>query len=347
VPAQDAAPWIDALTRLTTDRAHYEALAAHSRKTALRYAEALSVRPFEEFLEQAVARPRNPLRKWSKTALHMAPATSDLSAEKRALLALRLKRKAPLAAGSSNLRFPNVEKMPKARLRLFCFPYAGGGASVFRNWQTGMPEGVAIVPARPPGRENRTAEQPIDRIGGMVKAVLAAIGPYLDRPFAFFGHSMGAMIGFELTRALRRHGLPMPAALFVAGARAPQFRKGHVPSPAPSDEEFLREIHELEGAPREVLENEELLKYLLPALKADSVLGRMYVYHDEPPVDVPVRAYVGSGDARLPREVILPWKEQTIASFSMREFSGGHFFIHTAEAEFLAALRDDLAPFLP
>jgi surfactin synthase thioesterase subunit len=150
------------------------------------------------------------------------------------------------------------------------------------------------------------------------------------------------MIGFELTRALRRHKLPLPAALFVAGARAPQLRKNHVPGPVPTDEEFLREIRQLEGAPREIVENDELLQYLLPALKADSILGQMYVYHDEPPLDIPIHAYAGAGDPRLPSEVIEPWQLQTTGSFTRREFPGTHFFIHTAEEEFLAALSSDL-----
>ncbi len=342
VPEQDAGPWIATLDKLTTDRDHYERVARESREAALRYARSLSVRPFEEHLEKVIARPRNPLRKWDRPALHGTPGAGSLSPEKRALLALRLKRKPPAVSSPPDLWFPNAAQTGEARLRLFCFPYAGGGASTFRNWQERMPAGVAVIPARLPGRESRTKEQPIDRIGGMVDAVLEAVRPHLDRRFAFFGHSMGAMIGFELARALRRKEMPMPAGLFVAGARAPQFRKAHVPGPEPTDEEFLREVRELEGAPQEVLENEELLRYLLPALKADSTLGRMYLYDDEPPFDIPIRAYVGTDDSRLPREVIAAWAEQTTASFEMRELPGGHFFIHTAESEFLRLLAEDL-----
>jgi surfactin synthase thioesterase subunit/glycosyltransferase involved in cell wall biosynthesis len=346
VPEQGVALWVDALTRLTTDRDHYTELSATSRAAALHYANKLSVRPFEEYLEGVVGRPRNPLRRWEKTPpTGIVPVTGSdaLSPEKRALLALRLKKRTAAATAPDSLWFPNIAQSADARLRLFCFPYAGGGTSVFRNWQKHMPEGVSVIPARPPGRESRTHEQPIDRISEMADSVLEAVRPHLDKPFAFFGHSMGAMISFELARALRRHKFPMPAALFVAGARAPQFRRDHVPSPVPADEEFLREIRELEGAPREVLENDELLKYLLPALKADSVLGQMYVYHDEPPLDIPIHAYVGSDDPRLPRDVIEPWQLQTTATFTSRDFPGTHFFIHTAEEQFLNALAEGVA----
>jgi surfactin synthase thioesterase subunit len=348
VPEQDSQPWLDALSEVIGRREYYEALSEQSRKTALKYARGLSVEPFENFLSDVVIRPRNPLRDWAKTARTQAKSFTSLetlSPEKRALLALRL-RKSPGASQpvpASERWFPNIEQTAGARLRLFCFPYAGGGASVFRNWGERMPDGVAVVPVRLPGRESRTQEQPVDRIGGLVDAVVDAIQPYIDSPFALFGHSMGAMIGFELARCLRRRSQRLPAALLVAAARAPQFRKDHVPSAAPSEEEFLREIRELEGAPREVLENEELLKYLLPALKADSMLGRMYVYHEEPPLDIPIRAYVGAEDKRLPIDVIEAWKQQTTRSFALREFPGGHFFVHTEEPVFLDALADDLA----
>ena len=347
VPEQNIEPWFEALREITNDRKRFAALSIESRSAALEYAGGLSVEPFEAVLEEIVSRPRNPLRDWARTGrLEAKPYKSleTLSPEKRALLALRL-RKSPAVSHktAAGKWFPNIEQSGKTGLRLLCFPYAGAGASVFRNWQERMPAGVTVVPARLPGRESRSQEEPIDKIEALVDTVAEAIEPYLDSPFAFFGHSMGAMIGFELARCLRRRHQRLPAALLAASARAPQFRKGHVPAAEPSEEEFLREIKELEGAPREVLENEELLQYLLPAIKADSTLGRTYVYHEEPPLDLPIRAYVGADDKRLPLDVIRAWKEQTAASFALREFPGGHFFIHTGERVFLDALAADLA----
>jgi len=345
VPEQDIGPWLKALREITSDAARYEQLSREARRVALDYAGRLSVVPFEEFLERVPERPPNALRGAEK--LHGAagkPASKveDLSPEKRALLALRLKRKAPGGHPGAGECFPNIKQTRGARLRLFCFPYAVGGSSVFRTWQARMPDGIAVVPARLPGRESRTSEPPIDRIDLMKIAVVEAIRPHLDRPFALFGHSMGAMIAFELARRLRREKLPMPVALLVASARAPQLRRGHVPPPAPSDEEFLQELRNLDGLPREVLDNEELLRHLLPALKADSALGRLYTYTDEPPLDLPIRAYNGAEDKRLPREVVEAWREQTTASFALREFAGGHFFMHTEEEEFLRVLAEDL-----
>ena len=346
VPEQDIGPWAAALEEITSDRARWERVAADSRRAALAYAESLSIRPFEEFLEGLVVRPRRARRDSERSAAEARAAkdrVAALSREKRALLALRLKKRPEEAVSPSRLWFPAAGRDAKTHLRLFCFPYAGGGASVFRNWQKAMPAAVAVVPARLPGRESRASETPIGGIEEMVEAVTAAIEPLLDRPFAFFGHSMGAMISFELARELRRRKLPMPGALLVAGARAPQLRKRPASDKEPSEEEFLEEIRRLEGVPEEILENEELLRYVLPALEADSRLGRLYVYRDEPPLDAPIRAYAGSGDARLPRQAIEAWREQTRASFALREFPGGHFFLHTAEKQLLAAIAEDLA----
>jgi surfactin synthase thioesterase subunit len=346
VPAQNIEPWAAALAEVTGDRRRWEDVARASRAAALGYAAGLSVAPFEQLLENVAARPRSPRRDTAPALRGRSsppvPATA-LSPEKRALLRLRIRRQT--GAAEPPEWFPNMRQAAGARLRLLCFPYAGGGTSVFRNWQESMPAGVVVMPARMPGRESRAGEPPIDRIEVMVEAVAAAVRPHLDAPFALFGHSLGAMICFELARRLRREQLPQPRALLVAGARAPQFRRGHVPAPAPSDEQFLGEIRELDGAPREVLENPELLRFLLPALKADATLGRLYVYQDEPPLAIPIRAYRGLDDQRLPRDVIAAWSGQTTAPFALREFPGGHFFLHSNEEEFLPALAADLSAF--
>lgn len=346
VPEQEIEPWAAALQEITSDRALWERIAAQSRAAALHYAGNLSVRPFEEYLERLVAQPRPAARSGRRRPRpESRPAKERLAAlsrEKRALLALRLKKRPETAASPAHRWFPAAARHPEAVLRLFCFPYAGGGTSVYRNWQAAMPAGVAVVAARLPGRESRAAEAPIADIEEMIRAAAGAIEPLLDRPFAFFGHSLGAMISFELARALRRRSLPMPSVLLVAAARAPQLRRGAPVDREPSDEEFLEDIRRLQGVPEEILQNGELLRYLLPALKADSRLGRLYVYRDEPPLDVPIRAYAGAEDARLPREVIEAWRRQTRSSFALRQFPGGHFFLHTAENELLRALKKDL-----
>lgn len=343
VPEQDIGPWREALHRLLTDRAHYHELSKQSRQAALQYAGNLGIGPFETFLEQVLGSPRR-VRPQAPEAPepHARAPLQQLSPERRRLLALRLRKKAPGGAASANPWFPAADLRPGAKLRVFCFPPAGGGVSTFRGWAESLPTAVSICPARLPGRESRSSEPAIDRMTPLVQAVADAIRPLSGEPFAFFGHSMGAVIAFEVARHLRGRHRPMPAALFVAGARAPQFRLGHVPPPEPPEAELLDQLRRLEGIPGEVLDNPELMRVLLPALRADARLYRHYVYAEESPLDCPIRAYGGSGDPNVTREHLEAWGQQTAASFALHMLPGGHFFIRAAQALFLDQFARDL-----
>jgi surfactin synthase thioesterase subunit/glycosyltransferase involved in cell wall biosynthesis len=324
VPAQDIAPWREALSRLLADRAHYEEISRQSRRAALEYAKELHAGHFEKLLlglkKKAVRAQAPPVR----------PVLETLSPERRKLLALRLRKQSLPAAWFPNAGTP-------AAPRLFCFPHAGGGA--------GQPlplSGWSAVPVRLPGRESRLAEAPFERMGPLVAALADNIDAYLDRPFAFFGHSMGAVVAFELARELRRRSRPLPAMLIASGARAPQFRRHHVPPPAPSREAFIEELRRRQGIPAEVLLDPALMRAILPALTSDAALYRNYVYAEEPPLAIPVRAYGGADDPNVRREHLEGWAEQTTASFAVRVFPGGHFYLTTAREPFLAALETDL-----
>jgi surfactin synthase thioesterase subunit/glycosyltransferase involved in cell wall biosynthesis len=325
VPAQDIAPWREALARLVTDRSHYEEIARQSRRAALEYARELHAGHFEKLLmggkKNTVQVPAPPTR----------PSPRTLSPEKRQLLALRLRKQSLPEAW-----FPNAAA--SSAPRLFCFPHAGGGA--------GQPlalSGWAAIPVRLPGRESRLAEAPFERMGPLVAALAGHIDCYLDQPFAFFGHSMGAAVAFELARELRRRARPLPRMLIASGARAPQFRRQHVPPPAPSAEVFIEELRRLEGIPAEVWSDPALMRAILPALAADAALYRNYVYEEAPPLPIAVRAYGGADDPNVRREHLDGWKEQTTASFAVRVFPGGHFYPTTAREPFLDALGRDLA----
>jgi len=338
VPEQDIGPWYHALDRLLADRGHYEQLSRASRVAALSYAEGLSVEPLERLLEDAVNKPRA-----AGVATAAEPAESDplarLSPEKRQLLTLRLR-----AMKADPARwFPTIRESPEAKLRLFCFPYAGGGASVFRGWAGRLPNGVAVCPVRLPGRETRLGERPFDFMEDLLSALRRAIDPFLDKPFALFGHSLGAVIAFELERLLAARN----TCLFVSGARAPQLRRDHVPPPAPSDEELIEDLRRLDGIPRELLENHELMQLALPALRADTALYRNYVYREGLPLHCPIRAYGGLDDSRITRWHLETWGEQTTHSFRLEMFPGGHFFLETQQEAFLNALARDLSEILP
>ena len=275
VPPQDVSPWQAALERLVTDREHYNQLARESRSAALDYAENLSVLPFEAYLEALIQKPQR-----DRGPKPPAPLSDD----KRKLLALRMKQ---AAARKANPWFPNIEHSQK--FRLFCFPFAGGGTLSYRSWTEALKPLAVVCPASLPGREARLNEPAIDRMETLLDALEREIEPYLGTPFAFYGHSMGAIIAFELVRRLSKNGRPLPLALFVSGARAPQFRLGHQPPPEPSDTELLEQLRKLDGMPREILENPALLAVAIPALRADTRLYRNYVYYPGSPLPVRLR----------------------------------------------------------
>jgi len=344
VPEQDIGPWQDALHRLVSEPRHYRELSRASREAALSYVENLSIRPFENFLEEIE---RSPVRSRSAVAASRGATPSSvlegLSPEKRRLLALRLRKMPAQGVVAADPWFPSTEWNDNARLRLFCFPSAGAGVSSFRNWTREVSPEISLVPVRLPGRENRLKEPPIRRMEALVGALIAPIRPFLDRPFAFYGHSLGAVLAFELSRRLRSEGLPAPQFLCVAGARAPQYRLGHKPPAEPSDDRLIDELRRLEGVPAEILDNPELLQVVLPALRADTELYRNYVYSPGAPLGCPIRAFGGVADPNVTREHLEAWAHQTTSSFRLRMFEGGHFFVDTARVEFLRALSLELA----
>ncbi len=326
VPPQDIAPWRDALARLLSDPAHYREIAAQSRRAALDYARELHAGHFEKLLhggkrtQPAPAPPENDAR----------PKLDALSPEKRKLLALRLRKQATPAAW-----FPNADAAPGPRL--FCFPHAGGG--------TRPPYDLAhwtAVPVRLPGRESRLAEAPYDRMQPLVAALADNLDAYSDRPFAFFGHSMGAVVAFELARELRRRALPLPVMLIASAARAPQFRRNHVPPPPPTRESLIADLRALGGVSDAVLEHAAFVRVLLPSLQADVVLYRNYIYAEDEPLAIPIRAYGGLADANITRAHLDAWAEQTTASFAVRTFPGGHFYLTAEVAALTQALDADL-----
>jgi medium-chain acyl-[acyl-carrier-protein] hydrolase len=231
---------------------------------------------------------------------------------------------------------------PQAQLRLFCFPYAGGGTLAFRGWAENLPAGVEICPVQLPGREHRMREPALTSIPVIVEAAAEALAPHLDKPFAFFGHSMGALISFDLARTLRdRHGIT-PVRLFVSGCRAPHLKRKRPPTYNLSEAEFVHELRSLNGTPRELLDSPDLMRLLLPLLRADFEASETYAYVPGAPLDCPIHAFGGTDDPEVDRREIREWCEQTVAEFSLKMFPGDHFFLHSARPLLLDALAQQL-----
>jgi medium-chain acyl-[acyl-carrier-protein] hydrolase len=239
---------------------------------------------------------------------------------------------------SGNLWVKPARPNAQARARLFCFPYAGGGASVYYKWAELLPPQSELCPAQLPGREMRIGEQPYQRLDPLVEATASALLPFLSRPFAFFGHSMGALLSFELARYLRRNYGISPIHLFVSGLGAPQLPRLRPPIHEAPDSEFLSEIVRLNGTPKEVLEHSELLGLMLPLLRADFAVCETYEFSAEEPLSCPISAYGGLEDEDSVRDRLEPWREHTSGAFTLRMFPGDHFFLNSARALLLRAV---------
>ncbi len=230
----------------------------------------------------------------------------------------------------------------KARLRLFCFPFAGGAASLFRTWSTVLPPEVEIYPVQPPGREGRLAETPFTEIAPLVETLGQVLRPHLQLPFAFFGHSMGALISFELARQLRRQSSPAPVHLFVSGHRAPQLPDPRPPIYDLPHDEFIHELRQFNGTPEAVLQNRELLELLMSLLRADLQLVETYAYAEDEPLSSGITALGGLQDPLVTRAELDAWRLQTRGDFSLRVFPGDHFCLLNNSPLFLQTLAHDL-----
>lgn len=230
-----------------------------------------------------------------------------------------------------------------ARLRLFCFPYAGGAASIFYPWRQALPEFVEVCPIQLPGRENRFGEPLFNQLNQLTPVLTQVIQPYLDMPFAFFGHSLGALLGFELARDLRRQNLPLPFHLFASGTQAPQLPRSSskILHQLP-DNEFLESIKGMNGTHTDVFQNVEFSKLFLPILRADFALVETYTYINEPPLPCSISALGGDRDPLGVEETLSAWQVQTRTRFKLHIFPGDHFFLNSARTALLKTVSDEL-----
>ena len=222
----------------------------------------------------------------------------------------------------------------EAATRLFFFPYAGGGPTVFTKWCADLPSHIEGIVVHYPGRGSRFNEPAIKDMPRMAADLVQNIQPLLDQPFVFFGHSMGGLIAFELARKLRAQQLPMPNHLFVSACGAP-----HLPDPNLKihhlpDDEFINELDKLNGIPAG-LKNPEAMKLLLPIVRADFQLVETYEYHPDEPLNFPISAFGALDDPRVNRERIEAWSIHAKAKFESHFFSGNHFFINDTKEDIL------------
>ena len=230
-----------------------------------------------------------------------------------------------------------------ARVKMFCFPYAGGSASIYRSWSDALGETVEVLGIQLPGRENRLFEQPIDRVQTAVEQVATNIQPFLDKPYLIYGHSMGAIVGFELARYLQQTAPLAPSHLILSSYRAPHLPNRHERIHQLETPQFLSKIESLNGASPIFFQDQELIQLALPMLRADFKLHETYTYVPDTPLSCPMTVLGGTDDSRISEEELSGWEQHTTNIFSLHMLTGGHFFIKTHPDKLFEIVRDVIA----
>ncbi|SFY40060.1 alpha/beta fold hydrolase [Streptomyces atratus] len=236
--------------------------------------------------------------------------------------------------------FATEATAPDAVAQLFCLPHAGAGASTYRDWQALIGADVEVVPVQLPGREARFAEPLVTSAAELVGALAGPLLERADKPFALFGHSMGALLAYELAHELVRLGRP-PVHLVVSGYVAPQLPRHPLAGLVHKlpDDRVVRHIEALQGTAGEVLEHPDLLQLLLPVIRADYELCETHRFVERPPLPVPVTALGGTDDPGVGDAALQGWRELTAADFGAESFPGGHFFLHEQLDEVTGIVR--------
>jgi len=213
-------------------------------------------------------------------------------------------------------------------LRLFCFPHVGAGASAFNLWRPAwVPDNIELWTVRLPGREQRLSEKPFHRMGPLVEALYEAMATELSRPYAFYGHSLGSLVAFEMARKIQRQGGQGPIHLLVSAHPAPQVGSCREVLHNLPDKEFVEALRRFAGTPDEALENEDLMSIMMVALRADFEVDEMYSYEEGPPLGCPISVFGGIDDADVSQANLAAWKTLTSQEFNLQMMEGDHFFI--------------------
>lgn len=231
---------------------------------------------------------------------------------------------------------------PGTHLRLICFPFAGGGASLFHPWQSLVPRDVQVCPVELPGRDSRYNEPPRRDLRGLVQELVRAVDCFVDCPYALFGHSLGGLLAFELARELRSLGKPAPVRFFASACRAPQLPSRREPIHGLEDERFLEQLTRLTGLSTNQKADFEIVRLLVPVLKADFEMSDTYRYVAEPAFTFPITALGGNQDGLVAAGDLVAWHLQTAGSFRLRLLPGGHLFLRSSPGRVLKMILEEV-----
>lgn len=230
---------------------------------------------------------------------------------------------------------------PEPSTRLFCFPYAGGGASAYRRWQRGLDAhdaGVRVMPVQLPGREERFGEPRFTDLDALIDDMDAQLDEELCAPHIFYGHSMGALIAYSLTRRRQQRGAAPPRALVLSAFRAPHLPAPAIADPDAPDEELVDGLVALGGIPQTLLDHPEFLSALLPVARDDLRLCLGSTAAHAEPLQVPLHLFAGRGDRLVTVSEVRAWERHAGRGWALRTMPGGHFFVRSDEGAFLREL---------
>ena len=240
-----------------------------------------------------------------------------------------------------------LRRNPEAVLRLFCFHYAGGSASAFRNWVNYLPGSIEVIAIQLPGREGRFKEAHIQQFDKLIDVLVLSMLPYLDLPYVVFGHSLGSLKSFEWIRAIKKRKLQQPNLYIAAGRGAPQLPRREPPIAFLPEEEFVQELIKNYGEKLEpILKVKELRDLFIPQIRADYLLSETYEYKEGIKLDCPIFAFAGDEENKISEGDLHGWAAHTTNNFRARRFPGDHFFIHSAEEQVLTVINNELSAIL-
>ncbi len=232
--------------------------------------------------------------------------------------------------------FVRRKDRPEARVRLFCFTFAASSAQIFHGWNDHAPDWIEVSGCELPGHGGRLSERPLDAQGAAALEIADLLEPAIDRPYALFGHCLGAAMAYEATRILRQRGQAQPLRLFSSGARGPHLGIPIADVESMEDDEFIEHMHQAYAAPITFLRHPEMRPLFLPMVRADARMTQNYRYVPGPPVDYPITAIAGETDPDVHMEHLLGWREHTTAVVTPHLYPGNHFYFLDSVPSLLA-----------
>ena len=243
-------------------------------------------------------------------------------------------------------KFVRQTPVAEARVRLFCLPFAGGSSAVFHGWGARLKPEIEVWVAQPRARGMRFREAPLKSVAEMADEYLEAMRPGLTggQAFAFYGHSLGGLLAFEMTRRMQAEGLAMPEHIFIGATLPPHFGLVYPRIAHLDDGLFVEAIQERYGGiPAEVLQEPELMAIFLPALKSDFAAYEKHTHRHGKAIPVPLTIFAGAGDRISTAAALEEWERHTSAPFELRTAPGDHFFLAESSELVLRRIRQVLS----